>query len=43
LNVDPQKVDDLSGIAAEKGLIDSEGNLTEAGDALILNPVKRGG
>jgi len=43
LNVDPQKVGDLTGIATEKGLLDTEGNLTEAGDALILNPVKRGG
>jgi hypothetical protein len=31
------------GIATEKGLLDSDGNLTEAGDSLILNPVKRRG
>jgi len=43
LNVDTQNVDDLTKIAREKGLIDSEGALTEAGDSLIYLPEKREG
>jgi len=35
LNVEPQKVDDLTGIAQEKGLLDSAGKLTEAGKSMI--------
>jgi len=38
LSVETQKVDDLTGIAREKGLIGSDGKLTEAGNALISTP-----
>lgn len=35
LNVEVQKVGDLTGIAKEKGLVDAEGRLTEAGNIFI--------
>ncbi|MDD4307593.1 MAG: hypothetical protein PHU53_02150 [Thermoplasmata archaeon] len=43
LNVELQKVDDLTGIAKEKGLLGEDGRLTEAGELLIQDPGKKGG
>ncbi|HAR96921.1 MAG TPA: hypothetical protein DCR97_13330 [Deltaproteobacteria bacterium] len=43
LNIDSQNVEDLTGIAKEKGLLDSDGRLTEAGDSLIFVPGEREG
>jgi hypothetical protein len=36
LNVETQKVDDLTGIAREKGLLDNEDRITEMGRTFIL-------
>ena len=35
LNVEMQKVEDLAGIAREKGLLDGEGRLTDAGHVFV--------
>jgi len=43
LNLDVQNIEDLTAIAKDKGLIDSDGKLTEAGDSLIFVPGKKEG
>ena len=42
MNVESQKIEDLTGIAKEKGLLDSKGNLTDVGVSLIRVPDKKG-
>jgi hypothetical protein len=43
LNVDEQKVEDLKGIAREKGLMDQHDNLTDSGNALISSSFEKEG